>query len=161
MQLPAPLSLPHRQIVESAWIDYNGHMNVAYYGLAFDRAYDQLLEWLGIDEGYRDRTGCSTFTLESHFCYLQELKVGEPLGFTMWLIDRDQKRLHLYAEMRQAERGFVAASHEWAALHVDLEVRRGVPMPTPVLERLERWAAAHAAIAKPERVGRIIGLGRR
>ena len=30
------------QRVEPAWIDYNGHMNMAYYNLAFDRALDHV-----------------------------------------------------------------------------------------------------------------------
>ena len=32
------------QIVLAEWIDYNGHMNVAYYTLAFDKALDFFFE---------------------------------------------------------------------------------------------------------------------
>ena len=39
----APLKLPTRKVLKS-WIDYNGHMNVAYYTLAFDKALDDFLE---------------------------------------------------------------------------------------------------------------------
>ena len=45
--LPAPFR-SSTQTVEPEWIDYNGHMNVAYYTLAFDRALDELFEALGI-----------------------------------------------------------------------------------------------------------------
>jgi acyl-CoA thioester hydrolase len=27
--------------VEPAWIDYNGHLNMAYYNVLFDRAVDE------------------------------------------------------------------------------------------------------------------------
>ena len=34
----------HTQTVQPDWIDYNGHMNVAYYTKAFDIAFDEVLE---------------------------------------------------------------------------------------------------------------------
>ena len=43
--------------VDSEWIDYNGHMNVAYYHLAFDRATERLLERIGLGEEYRRTHG--------------------------------------------------------------------------------------------------------
>ena len=42
--------------VEPGWIDYNGHMNVAFYVLAFDRATDQtnaISETLALEDGQR------------------------------------------------------------------------------------------------------------
>ena len=33
--------------VEPAWIDYNGHLNMAYYNVLFDRAVDEVFELLG------------------------------------------------------------------------------------------------------------------
>ncbi len=45
-------------IVRPDWIDYNGHMNVAYYVLAFDLAIDALWARIGItDEYIRDTRG--------------------------------------------------------------------------------------------------------
>jgi hypothetical protein len=54
METRAPL-LPHNDTVRSEWIDFNGHMNVAYYVLAFDRATDRLLKHLGLGEEYATR----------------------------------------------------------------------------------------------------------
>ena len=46
----APLKLPTRKVLKS-WIDYNGHMNVAYYTMAIDNSIDFFLEQiLGIGE---------------------------------------------------------------------------------------------------------------
>ena len=42
-----PYSVPFKmseQTVKSDWIDYNGHMNVAYYTLAFDLSLDEFFE---------------------------------------------------------------------------------------------------------------------
>ncbi|MBM3505553.1 MAG: hypothetical protein FJX65_17015 [Alphaproteobacteria bacterium] len=158
MTFAAPLALETTQTVAADWIDYNGHMNVAYYSLAFDRAYDQLLERLGMDEGYRQRTGCSSFTLESHLCFLQEVRLGDSLRFTCWLLDHDAKRLHFFGEMTQIERGYVAATHEWVALHVDLTTRRSTAMHAPLAPAVAALALAHAGLPRPARAGRRIGL---
>ena len=75
--MPAqPLDI-YRAPVEAAWIDYNGHMNVAYYVLMFDRATDALLDRLGLGAAYRRRTDHSLFVLESHVTYEREVKAGD------------------------------------------------------------------------------------
>ena len=38
--------------VEPTWIDYNGHLNMAYYNVLFDRAVDEAYELLGIGLDY-------------------------------------------------------------------------------------------------------------
>ena len=38
--------------VEPAWIDYNGHLNMAYYNVLFDRAVDEVFELLGCGADY-------------------------------------------------------------------------------------------------------------
>ena len=48
--------------VEEAWIDYNGHLNMAYYNVLFDRAVDEayeLIAGIGCCD-LRDRTAPST-----------------------------------------------------------------------------------------------------
>ena len=49
------------QSVREEWIDYNGHMNVAYYTLAFDNSLDDFLEnnfrnWSNICKKRKKRT---------------------------------------------------------------------------------------------------------
>ena len=39
--------------VEPGWIDYNGHLNMAYYNVLFDRAVDEVYELLGLGLGLR------------------------------------------------------------------------------------------------------------
>ena len=93
MTVPAPLEL-HREVVLPEWIDYNGHMNVAYHVLAFDHACDAFLDYVGLDETYRTRTGGTTFAAECHITYLRELDAGAPLRFATQLFDYDEKRFH-------------------------------------------------------------------
>ncbi len=65
--------------VEPAWIDYNGHLNMAYYNVLFDRAVDEVFELLGCGADYVKK-GFSTFTAEVHVRYLRELKEGDRCG---------------------------------------------------------------------------------
>ena len=38
--------------VQPQWIDYNGHLNMAYYNVLFDRAVDEVFELLGCGVDY-------------------------------------------------------------------------------------------------------------
>ncbi|MEE4361724.1 MAG: thioesterase family protein [Pseudomonadales bacterium] len=154
---PTPLVCPPRA-VDAAWIDYNGHMNMAYYSLAFDNALDHAYDLLGIGEAYVRETGCSHFTLEAHVTYLRELKLGDPMRITWQLLDFDGKRLHFFEEMYHAEDGYLAATSEQISMHVDLEARRSTPFPQAHLARFEAVLAQHRGLPRPAQVGHVIGI---
>jgi acyl-CoA thioester hydrolase len=160
MPVPAPLVL-HREVVRPDWIDYNGHMNVAYYLLAFDGAADAFLDAVSIDEAYRQATGHTTFAAECHVTYQREVVSGDPLRFTAQLIGFDEKRIHLFLSMYHAEQGFLAATSEWLILHVDLSQRRVAPMPQAILDRLAEVYSAHERLPRPPEVGRAVNAARR
>ena len=140
------------------WIDYNGHMNMAYYQLAFDRAVDVLFDGFGMDAAYRAATGYSTFALEAHVCYLREVKEDDPLRFTMQLLDFDAKRIHLFSTLQHATGHFTAATYETLSLHVSLERRKAAPFPEPVQQHLGKVLDAQRALPRPEQAGRVIGI---
>ncbi len=155
----APLAL-HRETVDPAWIDYNGHMNLAYYVLAFDHATDAFFDYIGLGVAYLEANNCSTFTLETHVTYDRELMAGDPMRFDTHLLDHDAKRLHYMHMMYHAEEGYLASTNELISLHVDMVQRRSSPMPQPVIERLDQIAVAHRALPRPPQAGRVISLGR-
>ena len=157
MTVPAPLDL-HREAVRPEWIDYNGHMNVAYYVLAFDHACDAFLDYIGMDEAYRERTGGTTFTVEAHVTYQREVAEGNPLRFTTQLLGYDAKRIHFFVQMYHADEGYLAATVEWLTLHVDLEARRVAPMPDEITSRLAEIHATHKALPRPPEAGRAVTL---
>ena len=80
--------------VKPEWIDHNGHMNVAYFVLAFDEATDDVYERWGIGLDYPQQSGCSVFTLGMNVDYLGELFAGDPLRIDTRLVDHDAKRIH-------------------------------------------------------------------
>ncbi|MRG72599.1 hypothetical protein GH722_12585 [Alphaproteobacteria bacterium HT1-32] len=150
-----------REIIPAEWTDYNGHMNVAYYVVAFDRATDAYKDQVGIDKGYRERTRHSTFAAELHVVYLQEVREGEEVYLTTYLLDWDAKRHHFIHSMWRASDNTLCATMEVMSLHINLEARKTAPWPSEISERLAAVHAEHQALPRPEQAGRKASLQRR
>ena len=159
MSIEAPLRL-HTSSVQPEWIDYNQHMNLAFYVLAFDQATDAFFDYVGLDADYRQRTGYSPFLLETHVTYLHEMKLGDRLRFELQLLDYDYKRLHYFQTMFHADEGFPAANTELLFMNIDTEAGRSASMPNSVLEKLDAVLAAHRTLPPPPDVGRVMAIRR-
>lgn len=159
MEYEAPVVCPPKKVLKP-WVDYNDHMNLAYYSVVFDQALDHIFDRLGIGEAYAKAGQGSCFTLEVHICYLQELSLGDPLRVTWQLLDWDPKRIHYFEAMYHADEGYLAAVSEHISLHVSLQTRRSAPLPEPVQEALRKISAAHGELPRPAQVGRVIGIRR-
>jgi len=144
--------------VEPQWIDYNGHLNMAYYNVLFDRAVDETYEVLGIGLDYLKRTNHSTFTAEVHVRYLREIRESDSARVEFQLLDYDSKRIHYFETLKHAEEGWVSATSENMTLHVDMEAKKVAPFPQNVLDRLAVMKAAHAHLPVPDGVGRRIAM---
>src|SRR6185312_8114233 len=96
--------------VEPSWIDYNGHMNMAYYHVLFDRAVEEGFGVVGLGQDYMEARNASYFAAEVHTLYKRELKLGDEVRITLQLVDFDEKRLHFYMEIRHVGEGWVAAT---------------------------------------------------
>lgn len=147
--------------VRPEWIDYNGHMNVGYYLVAFDQATERLCEHFGVGEAYRHRADAGIFVLEAHVTYDREVKEGAPLLFRTRILDHDPKRFHLVHHMIEGDQGYLAATNELMCMHVDLTTHRGTPFPADIREKVEALGAAHAGLERPHGTGRSIGIRRR
>lgn len=149
----------HRAQVQPDWIDGNGHMNVAYYVLAFDQALDQFCAPpIDIGWDYVRRTNYSTFVLEMHVTYLREVMAGDPLAFTLQLLDFDAKRLHYFMRLYHRDQKYLAATSEQVMLHVSLASRRAAPWPEAATGQLAALFEHHKDIPWPEQAGHVIGL---
>jgi acyl-CoA thioester hydrolase len=144
--------------VEQGWIDYNGHLNMAYYNVLFDRAVDEAFALLGIGPAYLERTQHSTFTAEVHIRYLRELHAGAPVRVTFQLLDYDAKRIHYFEQLFHAQEGWLSATSENMALHVDTAAKKTAPFPQLIAARLARMKAAHAHLPVPDGAGRRIAM---
>lgn len=146
----------HRATVLPEWIDYNGHMNVAYYLLAFDHATDSFLDYLGLDAGHREATGGTTFAGDIHLTYQREVREGDPLRITTLLLGYDEKRIRFINHMYHAEQGFLASTMESLSLYVDLERRKVSALPAGIQARLAEVLEAHRRLPLPPEAGRVI-----
>ena len=147
-------------IVKPEWIDANGHMNVAYYVLAFDLGVDKLWEDFGITTEYIESGAGSTFAVESHVIYRQELMVNDPYFVTAQLLAYDEKRIHQFQRMYHAEKRFLAATAEWMNLHVDLEKRRVSPWPDSILAKLRKFSREQPDRTYPDEAGKQMRIAR-
>ena len=154
---PAPFVSSVMQI-EPQWIDYNGHLNMAYYNVMMDRAIDELWLQLGIGPTYMKERHGSTFTAEAHVRYLREINLGDPVQVSIWLLGADEKRLHTFEELRHATEGWLSATSENMTMHVDMAVRKTAPFPPDIRARIDAVLKAHAVLPRPEGVGRSVGM---
>jgi acyl-CoA thioester hydrolase len=148
----------HDEIIRPEWIDSNGHMNLAYYIVVFDRALDVAFEALDIGTDYRRRTGNSSFAAETHTLYRREVREGDAVRVTTRLLAADTKRLHLFQEMVHRASNQVSATHEQMCLHIDMTTRRVAPWPADRQAILQAAVRADAALPAPAEAGRRIAM---
>ncbi|MEO1329416.1 MAG: thioesterase family protein [Pseudomonadota bacterium] len=163
----APLRSSERT-VPPEWIDYNGHMNIGYYGLAFDRALDDVYDdWLDMGAAYVAREGMGPFALQEQIHFLQEIRQGQRFHTEVLLLDCDHKRMHFISSMiasppeGEAGEPFLAATAEQLSMNVSHETRRSAPYPERAQVRLEALMAAHRGLPRPPQVGAPLGIRRR
>ena len=131
--------------VHPDWIDYNGHMRDAYYGLVFSYAGVSLQEQIGINDDYRSQHQCTVYLLEDHKFFLREIHEGAALQVEMRVLDVDAKRYHLHLQMISNNQ--VVAVCEFMELHVAQTPKpHGAPMPEHILRQLQ-----NAKISETER----------
>lgn len=122
--------------VQPDWVDYNGHMRDAYYGLVFSFAVDSFMDAVGLDKDYRAQTKATLYTVEDHRVYLAEVKEGEPLQVETFVLDSDKKRIHLYQRLQSNNKK--ASVCESLQLHVSqATVVQAAEMPSNVQEILQ------------------------
>ena len=148
--------------VPAAWIDYNGHMNLAYYVMAFDRALDVFLDnTLGVGPTLVEQCGQGPFVLQNHVHYLSELMEGEAYLVRFLLLDADEKRLHMAGMMHHGESDGLVAVMEQVIVNVDHATRRATPYAPPNQAKIQALLAAQRALPRPDQIGKPIGLRRR
>nr|WP_319246762.1 thioesterase family protein [uncultured Celeribacter sp.] len=156
MTFPAPhISTPIA--VRPDWVDYNGHINMAYYAVIMDLGGDQMYPLLGLGETYAKSRHHTSYTGEVHICYKRELKLGDSVQVHSRLLDFDAKRMVLFHEIHHSD-GWIAATAEELLLHIDMSGPRVVPFPEDIAEKLAAMKAAHSLLPRPPQAGRSISL---
>jgi acyl-CoA thioester hydrolase len=142
------------------WIDYNGHLMDGYYLVAFSDATEAVLEALGFGPAYRERTGCTIYTVEAHLTYRREVSEDTPILVATQVIDHDAKRIHVVHDMADTSTGERLATAELMFVHVDQSTGKVAPMPAAQAASVAAMAEAHAGLERTPDVGRRIGIRR-
>jgi acyl-CoA thioester hydrolase len=139
-------TLIYRTAVQADWIDYNGHMRDAYYAVAVSLAVDALMDAVGLDAAYRERTRNTLYSLEMHLSWLREVKAAATLEVVAHLLGLDAKRLHLGLDIKVAGEDAAAATAELMLLHVHQGAKPGAaPFEPAIAARLAALAPAPGA----------------
>ena len=112
------------QKIIKEWTDYNEHMNMAYYVLIFDKAWEIILEKFKMGEHAAKTSKKSTMVVETHTTYNQEVKQGEEVDIILTYFDHDKKRLHFKLEMYEKSKQTLSATIEMLSLYIDLNQRK-------------------------------------
>ena len=78
---------------------------------------------------------------------------------TFQLIDFDEKRLHVFQELRH-EDGWLSATSESIALHVDMNGPKVAPFADDIMAKIQDMAERQKHLAVPEGAGRKIEIKR-
>ena len=112
------------QIIKSEWTDYNNHLNMAYYVLIFDVAWEVMLKKFNMGEDSAKTSGMSTMVVETNTTYDNEIKEGDEVEILLTFFDHDKKRLHFRLEMIEKKTKKLSSTIEILSLHVDLNKRK-------------------------------------
>ena len=106
------------------WTDYNGHMNLAFYILVFDKGAEEILSKFKMGEQSAKTTKKSTMAVESHTTYNNEVKENEEVDVYLSYFNHDKKRLHYKLEMYEKSKNILSATTEVLSLYIDLNIRK-------------------------------------
>ncbi len=160
MDFPAPF-VGTVQKVEDQWIDYNGHFNMAYYNVIFDRCGDEAFALVGLGPDYvkaAQLLPSSRSRPMSPIC--ANCMRGDRVRVTAQFLDYDAKRVHYVQEMFHADEGWLACVTENIVMHVDMTAKKSAPFPPDVLAKIEAMHEAHKSLPVPPQVGHKIGIPR-
>ena len=154
--------LVYRTALAPEWIDYNGHLRDAYYGLIVSYASDSLMDRLGMDAAYRQRTRNTLYTVEMHVHYLREVKKSDIVLVNVRVLGADQKRIHAAFDVVKEADAVMAASAELMLLHVHQgESVTTTAFPPEVSSAIETLLASTAGAAEVAPGSRRMELRRR
>ena len=153
-----PIILPEQEVLNE-WLDYNGHMNVAYYTLAFDKSLDIFLEdLLGIGESHAYKNNQGPFVVQAHYHYLNEMRLNEKFHVRLFVVDCDKNKMHLCMEIYSLFQEKVIAVVEQVLINVNLKLRKSEPYPPWAFEKLIKLKKTHKNASLPSTFGKSIGL---
>jgi acyl-CoA thioester hydrolase len=158
VSVPATATLETlRARVGPDWVDSHGHLNVAYYGMIFERAVERFLDLLGLGEATTRKGLGSMVAVEDDVIPRRELNAEDGVRVTLQLLDFDDRKMHYFLRMFHEDEGFLAATNERVSSYVDFQTRSSAPMPAGARAKLAQIYQTHRELARPKEASRGIG----
>ena len=143
------------------WVDYNGHMNIAYYTVVLDEALEIFFVEHGIGEAYARQQRCSMFMLQNHTRYLNEIREGQRFRAFLQMLGLDKKRFHAFITLKDMDGVTQLATSEIIGLHVDLDSRKAAAFPSAAYDAMSALFVEHQALPAPRFAGSEIGISQK
>ena len=117
------------------WIDYNDHMNMAFYVQCFEESSDFLLEHLGLGYDYAINQDMGVFVVKCDINYKKEIKLREKFLISLESIIIKGKKLILKLIMTNNQND-IFADYEIVNLNVDLKTKKSVAFDGKIINKL-------------------------
>jgi acyl-CoA thioester hydrolase len=132
--LPDPVS----GNVTGDFTDSNGDMNVLHYLDFASLGADAIVQRIGINDSYRSQRRLGVFTAEHHLRYYSELREGDSFAVHGQFLERSTTVVHLMTFVVDQRRSKLACTLEITLIHVSLDSRRPVEIPSDISAALDR-----------------------
>ena len=121
--------------VHDDWIDYNGHMNMAYYVQCFEETSDFLLEHMDLGYRYALDEQKGVFVIKCEINYRKEINLHEDFVISLQELICKGKKLIVGLKMMNKESETIA-DYRILNLNVDLQSKKSVPFSQEVVGQL-------------------------
>ena len=129
------LPITHRGVVYPWHCDQMGHMNVMWYSGKFDEATWHLFNLIGITPSYMSKNNRGMVAVEQHLTYKKEFLAGDLLHIHSGIKEVKEKSIRIFHEMMNSETGELAATAMLVGIHLDIVLRKAVPIPLPIADK--------------------------
>ena len=133
-KLSLPVKISKGKVKED-WIDYNGHMNMAYYVQCFEESSDVLLEYMDLGYRYAVDEQKGVFVIKCEINYRKELNFNENFIICLEELVCKGKKLIVGLKMLNTNDEIVA-DYKILNLNVDFKSKRSITFSQKVIKQL-------------------------
>ena len=133
-KLVPPVHVAEGKVLES-WIDYNDHMNMAYYVQCFEESSDFVLEHAGLGYDYALNQQKGVFVIKCEINYKREIKQGEKFIISLIGLICKGKKLILKFNMIDYQNS-IFADYEILNLNIDLKTKKSITFEDTIIKKL-------------------------
>ena len=133
-KLSLPIKVSKGKVKED-WIDYNGHMNMAYYVQCFEESSDFLLEHMDLGYRYAIEEQKGVFVIKCEINYRKEINLYENFIISLEELICKGKKLIVGLKMLN-ENNETIADYKILNLNVGLQTKKSITFSQKIIAQL-------------------------